>query len=152
MLREISEELFNQDIMVDVSFEMILSEILIYSTSISVSISFRNPSSSSFDFLINFSEIYFFILSFFIHSFKTFFLSTLNCLIFLQVVSQLLDLCYRNLGGDANNGTPSAGFRSVLDNVTPALIPLQALAAGDKRIAKEIAISVSRNLGMGRKG
>ena len=62
------------------------------------------------------------------------------------------DLCYRNLGGDVNNGTPSAGFRSVLDNVTPALIPLQALAAGDKRIAKEIAISVSRNLGMGRKG
>ena len=50
LLREISEELFNQDIMVDVSFEMIfillliiLSEILIYSTSISVSIYFRNP-------------------------------------------------------------------------------------------------------------
>ena len=145
--------------MVDVSFEMIcillliiLSLIPIYSTSISASISFRNPSSSSFDFLINVSEIDFFILSFFIHSFNTLFLPTLNCLIFLQVVSQLLDLCYRNLGGDVNNGTPSAGFRSVLDNVTPALIPLQALAAGDKRIAKEIAISVSGNLGMGRKG
>ena len=71
LLREISEELFNQDIMVDVSFEMIcillliiLSLIPIYSTSISVSISFRNPSSSSFDFLNNFSEIDFFILSF----------------------------------------------------------------------------------------
>ena len=58
-------------------------------------------------------------------------------------MSQILDLCYRNLGGDVSAGTSPIGVRSVLDNVTPALIPLQALAAGDKRIAKEIAISVS---------
>jgi hypothetical protein len=60
--------------------------------------------------------------------------------IMTDVVTQLVELCFMGLGAPTAMGQMQ-GPRSILDNVTPALAPLKALARGDKRMAREIALS-----------
>ena len=60
--------------------------------------------------------------------------------IMTDVVTQLVELCFMGLGAPTALGQMQ-GPRSILDNVTPALAPLKALARGDKRMAREIALS-----------
>ena len=54
-----------------------------------------------------------------------------------EVVAQLVEICYKNLENHivGSNGV-SIGPRSILDNFTPALAPLQAICRGDKRMAR----------------
>jgi hypothetical protein len=68
-----------------------------------------------------------------------------HCL--LQVVGQLVELCYTGLGPTPTQGQglgpgQMVPPRSVLDNFTPPLAPLQALARGDKRMARELSSTV----------
>lgn len=60
--------------------------------------------------------------------------------IMTDVVTQLAELSFIGLGAPTALGQIQ-GPRSILDNVTPALAPLKAMARGDKRMAREIALS-----------